>query len=489
KEIHKFEVKPATDPTLFYDTAIRIPQAIPGNIPEYFHDEFQFRFVWFGKTSGPYDAWHLDYVYLNRRVNDNEEVIDGALTINEGDKNTNISDRAVTRPLSTILAQGYYAMPYSHFLKDVENSLVTPTLHLFNLIDAGFPQVSNYTSYFTITHYTAGTPSVTFDGTVETVGSIAALPSRQHAVRPVHALPDIAGFNVPADSATVFVKINVNSGDMDDEIDYFARYEPINFLLNDSVSRTFTLSDYYAYDDGVAEYAMALEKQGNQFAYRFVLDDDVTQDTLNGLHIYFPFAGGPAPQTLQIFVFPDKAGKPDSMWVYRQTIPVTRTANNRFTEISFTEGIIVRDTFYIGYLETETGQAERVRIGLDASHDTGHHMYYRNTVYHQWLLNDQLEGSAMIRPRFGTAPIITGVEGGERNPVSIYPNPARDVFYMKGPVNHVQVFTLTGQPVTITVEQMPDTKKIMLSGAAPGLYLVRYRAGSSIYTGKLLVKE
>lgn len=488
REIHKFEVKPTTDPTVFYDTAIQIQPAVAGVIPEYFHEEFQFRFVWFGKVSGAYDAWHLDYVYLNRRVNDNEEVIDSELSINEGDKNTNISDRAISQPLSTIFSRGYYAMPYAHFLKDVGNSLVTPSLQLFNLIDAGFPQSTNYASHFTITHYTGGSPTVTFDGVVESEGSMAPLPSRQHAVRPIHALPDLSNFSVPADSSSIFVQIQVTSGDMDPGRDYFSRYIPIDFKLNDSVSQTFTLSNYYAYDDGVAEYAMTLEKQGNQFAYRFVLDDDIEKDTLNGLSIYFPFAAGTVPETMQIFVFPDKGGKPDSMWVYRQTIPVTRTAHNLFSEISFSEGIIVRDTFYIGYLETETGQADRIRIGLDASHDTGDQMYYRNTVYHQWLQNDQLVGSAMIRPRFGSAPVITGVER-EPNPVTLYPNPTRGEFYLKGPVHQLRVFTLTGQPVNFTVEQLPDTKKIRLSGAAPGLYLVRYQAGSTIYTSKILVKE
>lgn len=489
REIHKFEVKPTTDPTVFYDTAIQIQPALPGSIPEYFHEEFQFRFVWFGKVSGAYDAWHLDYVYLNRRVNDNEEVIDDELTINEFDKNTNISDRAISTPFASIINHGYYAMPYSHFLLNPDDNLqVSSMLKLFNLIDAEFPHSTNYASYATIINYTSGVASTVFDGVVEADRSIGdPLNSREYSERQINLLPYPFTFS-PADSSEIFVKVIVNTQDNNANTDYFARYNPINFRSNDSISHTFTLSNYYAYDDGVAEYAMALEKQGNQFAYRFVLDDDLEKDTLNGLYIYFPFAGGTVPETMQIFVFPDKAGKPDSMWVYRQTIPVTRTANNLFTEISFSEGIIVRDTFYIGYLETETGQADRIRIGLDASHDTGNQMYYRNTVYHQWLLNDQLEGSAMIRPRFGTAPVITGVED-ELNPISIYPNPTRGEFYMKGPANHLRVFTLTGQPVNFTVEQMPDTKKVMLTGAVPGLYLVRYQAGSKIYTHKILVKE
>jgi hypothetical protein len=487
EEIYRFKVKSNADPAVFYDTAIQIPQEIPGSIPDYFHNEFQFRFTSFGKISGAYDGWHLDYVYLNRRVNDNEEVIDPDLDINEFDKNTNISDRTITAPFSSVLSNGYFAMPYTHFLKDVTNSLEIPVLELFNLIDADFPQTSSYNAYFTVTNYSDGTPTVVLDSE-ELTGPLAPLPSREYASREIPSRPGDANFSVPADSSEIHVKVGINSGDNDNTRDYFSRYIPIDFRINDTVSRTFTLSNYYAYDDGVAEYAMTLAAQGNQFAYRFVMDSEVGQDTLNGAYIYFPFAAGTVPETVQIFIFRDKGGKPDSAWVYRQTIPVTRTANNLFTEINFTEGVIVRDTFYIGYLETQTGEPDRIRIGLDASHDTGEQMYYRNTVYHQWLQNDELKGSLMIRPRFGEATVITGIED-EPNPVSIYPNPNQGEFYLKGPVDNLQVITLTGQPVSHRVEQVQDTKKVMLQGAVPGLYIVRYRSGSNVYTGKILVRE
>jgi hypothetical protein len=94
----------------------------------------------------------------------------------------------------------------------------------------------------------------------------------------------------------------------------------------------------------------------------------------------------------------------------------------------------------------------------------------------------------MIRPRFGEAPVITGVED-EPNPVSIYPNPNRGEFYMKGPVDNLQIITLTGQSVGFRVEQQPDAKKIIIQGTAPGLYIVRYRSGSKVYTNKILIKE
>jgi hypothetical protein len=485
-EIYKFEVKSTTDPTIFYDTAIQIPEAIPGSIPEYFHNDFQFRFVWFGKISGSYDAWHLDYVYLNRRVLDDtrDEAPDG---INEFDQNTNISDRAISRPFTTIFNNGYYAMPYPHFLKDVPGNLAFPELKFFNLIDANFDQVVSYSLYTSITNFSDEVSTLIFNGYEETEGSMVALPSREYSTRQIQKL-NSTNLSTPADSSKILVEVGFSSGDMDIGRDYFARYTPINFRLNDTISHVFTLSNYYAYDDGVAEYAMALFAQGNQFAYRFVMDDEVGEDMLNGAYIYFPYAGGAVPQTVQIFIFPDKAGKPDSAWIYRETVPVTRTANNLFTLIPFTQAVFVQDTFYIGYLETETGGTESIRIGLDASHDTGDQMYVRTTVLHQWQQNDQLVGTAMIRPRFGPGAIVTGIED-QPNPVSIYPNPNKGEFYMKGAVDNLQVITLTGQSVSYTLEQVQDTKKVMLQGTTPGLYIIRYRAGSKVYTDKILITE
>ena len=39
---------------------------------KYYHSGFKFKFQNFGKTNGPFDAWHLDYIYLNQdRVSTN----------------------------------------------------------------------------------------------------------------------------------------------------------------------------------------------------------------------------------------------------------------------------------------------------------------------------------------------------------------------------------------------------------------------------------
>jgi hypothetical protein len=59
-----------------------------------------------------------------------------------------------------------------------------------------------------------------------------ALPSREYSTRLIDVLPDPSIF-VPADSSKIFAELIANVGDMKDTIDYFSRYDPINFRSND----------------------------------------------------------------------------------------------------------------------------------------------------------------------------------------------------------------------------------------------------------------
>ncbi len=453
------------DPSVFHEVALQI------NKPKYFHNEFQFRFIFFGTLSGAYDSWHLDYVYLNKR------------TFN--DRNTNISDRTITKPVSSVLGD-YYAIPYSHFITNPDGLFTKPHIELFNLKDTSFSQVINYTSHFTITNYTGTTPVVAFNNFVDNPAPLPSLPSRGRATHQLQNLPSTTYFNPTADSASIVVQVGFNSGDNNN--DYFSRYIPISFLSNDTVQHEFTLSKYYAYDDGTAEYAAGLSQQGNQFAYRFVMQTTAV-DTLNGVFFYFPYFGGASPATTQLFVMKDKNGLPDSEnLLYDQAINITKTTNSQFTFYKFNEGILVRDTFYIGYREPRvtSDPNSRIRIGLDASHDTGHQMFYRANELSAWILNTDLSGSLMIRPHFGKGDVVTSVNE-PREAAIVYPNPNRGEFFVKGRAEKISVLSGTGQAVGFTIEHAGDLKKVSIRQAAPGLYFIRYSSGMHTFTEKIIV--
>lgn len=493
-EVKRLRVDNTTEHDKFYDVVIPIAPQVDANDTNFFHNDFRLRFRSLGRISGQYDSWHLDYVYLNRRVQDDEETPPPGLptaNVNEYDINTNISDRTTTKPFTTILPKGYYAMPVNHFNPA---EMIAPDVSMYSLKHVNFLQVVNYEATYTITNYTEGVATETYsdspDGGETSFNPPGfGIPVLQHATAQTKAIPNSSSyFDATADSTKIKVDITIDGGDNNSALDFYARYGSINFRSNDKLEHTFTLSNYYAYDDGVAEYSAGLAAQGNQLAYRFIMDESLGSRSLNGISIYLPYTGNTAPENMRIYIFRDDAGKPDSMFVYSQFVPVIRTANNVFTHIAFTQEVIVRDTFYIGYMETVTDKPDRIRVGLDASHDTGEHMYYRNTVYNQWIQNDEVYGSLMIRPEFGTREFVTGIEDPVK-PVSIYPNPSRGEFYMKGPLNMLQVITVTGQAVSYSVEDQQDVKKITLHTTTPGIYIVRYRSGSKLFTEKILIKD
>ncbi|HEU5289905.1 MAG TPA: T9SS type A sorting domain-containing protein [Cyclobacteriaceae bacterium] len=446
------------NPSIFYDTLVRINQN------QFYHDEFQFRFISFGRKSGRYDSWNLDYVYLNVR--------------NSYDMNTSISDRAMTKPFTSVLGE-YFSVPYNHFISDPAENFTKPYFELNNLKDTTFAQVVNYTSYFKITNYTSGTGTDSFNGVLDFEEGIGALPSLSRSTYQLKNLPAVSNFNPAADSASVSLKLGFNSGDND--YDYYSRYEPIEFRVNDTIMHTFKLSNYYAYDDGQAEYAAGLTTAGNYLAYQFIMKTH-DKDTLSGVSFHFPYVAGSSPSSMDVYIFDNQQGKPGNI-LFEQNFEVVRTANNEFIHTKLFEGIIVQDTFYIGYREPVSG---RVRIGLDKSYDATQRMYFKATEGGVWS-NNWITGSMMIRPHFGKPEIVNAVRE-EVNPVVFYPNPNTGEFYMKGQADHLHVFNITGQPIDFRVEEWGDQKKISLSTASSGLYLVRYLSSGKFFTEKIIVR-
>jgi len=457
-EILTLTVEEAINPEVFYDTIIRINQ------DEYYHDVFRFRFVSFGRKSGRYDAWHIDYVYLNLR--------------DAFDMNTSISDRAMTKPFTSVLGD-YFSIPYSHFISDPAANFSRPFIELNNLKDTIFSQVVSYTSYFKITNYTGSTSNVSYDGILDFEEGLEALPSLERATYQIVNLPDVSTFDTLADNADIFVKIGFDSGD--NEEDYHSRYNPINFLLNDTLTHTFILTDFYAYDDGEAEYAAGLTTNGNQLAYQFDMKT-TEQDTISDLSIYFPYFAGASATSMEFFIMDDENGVPGNI-LYEETITVSQTANNEFVEkIHLFEGVIVKDTFYIGYQEPASG---KVRIGLDKSSNDRERLYFRQNSNATWS-NDWIAGSLMIRPHFGEADIVTGIPEVV-NPVSFYPNPNAGEFYVKGKVEQLHLFTITGQPVGFSVEDFREEKRINVTTVPSGLYIARYQSGGRVFTEKIII--
>ncbi|MCS6974215.1 MAG: T9SS type A sorting domain-containing protein [Cyclobacteriaceae bacterium] len=446
-------------PNVFYDTAIRINQS------RFYHPGFQFRFRAFGRRSGRYDVWHIDYVYLNYRSPQEEG-------------NTSISDRAMTRPFSSLLGK-YYAVPYAHFRTNPGSNLTLPSFEVFNLKDTTFNQVLNYTTHFRISNFSSGTETITYDNFTEYETGIPSIPSRGRRTYSVALLPPVSSFNPTADSVFIRATIGINSGDNDQ--DYFSRYEPIDFLVNDTLSFSYRLTDYYAYDDGAAEYAAGLTQAGNMAAYRFETIN-AQPDTLSGVFIYYPFTAASSPNIATFMVWSAENGKPSSL-LAEQTVPVRRNGQNVFTYFKLNPAVVVQDTFFIGWKQMPGGL---IRIGLDSSNDTGNRMFVNTTG--SWVMNDLVTGSLMMRPQFGKGDVITHTEKPQNSTVELFPNPSNGTFYLRGPVKEIEILTLSGQVVPFTYHTENDLTQVNAQITVPGIYLVRCKAPDKLHILKLLAR-
>ena len=98
------------DDTLFHPAVIHI------DAPEFFHNDFQFRFRSYGSLEGNVDTWHLDYVRVD------EDAMTTA---------PDFEEVAFVTPPASFLTYPWTAMPWPHFEVDPAAYTATsvPTLH------------------------------------------------------------------------------------------------------------------------------------------------------------------------------------------------------------------------------------------------------------------------------------------------------------------------------------------------------------------------
>jgi hypothetical protein len=478
--VMKIKPKDSFKKDVFYDTLMQV------NGDQFFHNAFQFRFRSFGRQSGPYDTWHVDYVYLNKGRNASD---------------FSFPDQAITSRLTSLFEHSYRALPYRHFIKD--SSFITPKFNIYNLRKDP-PDVIGYVTEGTFVNYVDGISTKTFisnlGGTdtagVNANGSGTILPFEKKTVSLKH-LPkasDATQFNPNADSLFFKLKVKLFTGDYIDPksgglaADYDPNYLPMDFRINDTISSNYALKDYYAYDDGVAEYAAGLIQPGNLIAYEFDLAEGIKQDTLLGFDIYFPPFGISNNQTIDFFIYhqKDSTGLPkDEPWLRIPARLISRKGINEFQRIKFIPALLIDEKkFYIGWKQPVSG---KLVVGLDISNDTGDKMFVNTNNF--WYQNNTVNGSLMIRPIFGSG-LVDAQVGVEEPPqkLAIYPNPSQGNFYIEGKVDQLQILSTTGQPIPFQKEQSDDRTFVQLNQPA-GLYVVRCTTDKKIKSYKIIITK
>jgi hypothetical protein len=413
-------------------------QVIYNVAPSFLHDRFQFRFQIYGKLNGPYDAWHIDYVYLdkNRKVNEKTYF-----------------DRAISRRPS-YLFKNYSAMPIDHYFVDPSSNDLASNIDIYNL-DALLQPIEY--SAVVVNQFNQNNVIDVLNLNTE-LNPILQGQER----RTLYAnLLDNAKLDSLADSLYLQIQFYISSGDTIQD-------NGIDLRVNDTIYSNFTLHDYYAYDDGTAEFGVGIEQRGGKMACMYVIEKP---GVLHTVDLYFPNIGrNQADTPFDLIIWERLTDIMDDELYRRENLTIDAiTTFNEFQSVKLPD-IFIRDTVYIGW---EQHTNEMMVIGLDKENDMGDKLFYN--VDGAWKQNPDITGSAMIRPHFGE---------GEEEPVgldermttdivNIFPNPVRSTLYIKGNFNQGVIYDLTGRVVKrIQGSDYLETTEVEMIGIKPGLYLI-----------------
>jgi len=428
--------------------------------PAYFHEQFQFRFQAFSRLTGAFDTWNIDYVYLNQ---------------NRSNANNAYLDRAITKPPSSLFGE-YTAIPMQQFRANPNRYLGTSSVEFFNLnVEL---QPIRYTAIVR-----------------DTVSNLQWILNDSTAISPVpiglerdtiFANPlNINQLDLSIDSLYLETEFSIAAGDT-------VFNETIDYRVNDTTRAVFVLDDWFAYDDGEAEFGVEINQQGGKVAYQFVAPEEAL---LTHIDIHFPNLSQNQRTPIQLLVWRDLVDSTGQEVLLRSVnaSSIPDPTYNGFTSYELVANdipfyVTAQDTFYIGY---EQQSDQFVAIGFDKNTDTGDKLFFN--VNGNWVQNQELQGSLMMHPRFdrASADFILSLPPTSEETITpslkIYPNPTDGIVWIEGQVDQAVVMDLYGQRLR-EYTNLVDKTSLDLSGLLPGLYIIKINKKGANSSHKILLR-
>jgi hypothetical protein len=433
------------DRTVFTQEIVKI-------LPEWQHEAFQFRFFSEGRQVGPFDSWLIDYIYLNyNRTATDLTYRDRALTqrnhLNLGDYSAyplELLQQEQDGLWSQIkneffnLENRFRAMEYSIELKD----------SLGNLIEV----INENTPFDPVPN---------------------SLERRSFVSRRFDEIP------VPTTFSDLKIVTSLTSGDgqlFTIQNGDTVRYSSVDYRLNDTVSSIFSVRDFFAYDNGSADYSAGINQRAGQLAVKFETPRPMY---LKGISINFTNALQ-ANQAVDLVVWDDINANP--ILVKESLIPV-KDPGDDYIYYSLDSNIQVSGSFYVGFTQFSS---DFVHVGLDKVNDHGDKIYYN--VGSGWVQNEEVKGSLMIRPHVALAPPFEESQIPDSS-FRIYPNPVTDFLRVEGDFAEIAVIDSFGREILLPKERNGATEIINFEGQRPGIYVINLVTGSGMKSFRILVNK
>jgi hypothetical protein len=444
---------------------------LPVSDEKFYHDKFQFRFQNFSRLSGPYDMWHLDYVYINKNRTSSER---------------SMPDRTVSSKLTSPF-KGYYSIPLHH-LKDVwPVEALKPSIRLFGLLENNF-QPFTYTTLATIRQISGGQTTESIVPVEEDAVPVNPSTGATEIIEPFTMLnlnlkKTFPGSQIDYASDSVYIKLKfILDSEDDNPLVYLPKYRPINFLSNDTSAQEFSLASYYSRDDGEAEFGAGLNQPGTELAYGFDLLYP-QPDTVVAVDLYFPEFGDQSNQNLVLKIWNGGPGGPVAQ-LHQQNLQVIRSTGNSFIRYRLTEPVIVENKFFVGWKQNSSAV---IPVGLDKNNDSGSEMYFNVTG--TWEQNSIVTGSLMIRPVFGSGNGTVINNAADETKPLIFPNPSAGQLYFPGNTTQIKIFDAAGRAIQFSEFEAGGKKIIEVTRPATGYYIVQWMDSGKIRRTGIIIRK
>jgi Secretion system C-terminal sorting domain len=421
----------------------------------YFHRDFQFRFRSYGRLSGGFDTWNLDYVYMNKR----RTVLDTAML-----------DIATSRNPSSYLKR-YRAMPIKQFYAN-------PKAETTDTIRCNLRNLHNNFN------------TLKYDCILTELETGQKLGVLQDTSDYIEQFENFYAFGMPLDSLpknrkkmTLEYKFRVNTG-------AGTPYAGINLRVNDTISGRTVLDNYYAYDDGSPEYGIGVDQKFGKFAYLYDLN---TADVLTHIDLTFiPLGIDLKGETLNLYVWKKlNSDNPaqDSVLLVQNILLKYPDTLGRFSRIRLNRPLQLNGSFFIGF---EQLNEKNIVLGYDRNSDSRAKMYYN--VANKWEQPRTLAlGSVMMRPVFAGGDAAVGLEEELPNQwdLNVFPNPTQGKIRVQGRCEMLRLSDLMGN-VIFEKSYLPDEneKEIDLNERIPnGLYFLQIQYGKQRTVKKIVLAK
>ena len=439
----------------------------------YLHSSFRFRFRASGSQSLNTDLFGLDYIYLNQNRTANDTIFQDIAT-----------SRNLTSPLSP-----YTSLPvwqYNATTTSLLNPALTTTLN--NLTASGTPTPVSWRG--TVRELMAGG----FSGQWLSGSRPIVAAARQEVVQ-----GDATTTPLPTTPAAKRLRYQLAVQTLESN--------PLT-LPNDTISRDVELSNYYAYDDGTAEYLVGLVASNtNPTSYLAVGYTANQPDQVKSLLIApvfnnIPVANGGEnnqARPIIIAVWADNNGKPANvpLATATDTIPNPLPAGQTYVELRFKTPVPVTGRFYVGYGQVSDGLF--LNYGLDLNNQLpSNSLFYNiqgNAVTDPWrTATIATPGAPMFRPVMtNNAPLATKPAQATAAAFALYPNPAASgtVVAVAGPAfRQATLLDVLGRPVWRQPAAQAGQPTLRLPAGLPGgVYLVQLTLpDGSVATRRLVVE-